>query len=151
MDQAADSLAIARRLKEECPRIGSVYESSMQDFDGHKEYNCIVLRYVSGYLDDKELERFLSRLGNMLARKSKSLKGPDQQESYIIVQEQVLPEGESHPGEFGQRVRTERSLEAIFYRTNLDVAKTQGPESLIAKYHDVKMWALALSDIGFEY
>ena len=67
MDQAADSIAIARKLKEECPRIGSVYESSMQEFDGHKEYNCIVLRYVTGYLDDQELIRFLSRLGNMLA------------------------------------------------------------------------------------
>ena len=52
MDQAADSIAIARRLKDECPKIGSVYESSMQEFDGHKEYNCIVLRYVTGYLDD---------------------------------------------------------------------------------------------------
>ena len=40
----------------------------MQDFDVDEEYNCIVLRYVTGYLDDKELDTFLSRLGNLLAR-----------------------------------------------------------------------------------
>ena len=87
----------------------------------------------------------------MLTTTKKRARYPGHQESFIIVQDQVLPEGESHPGEFGQRVRTERSLEAIFLKTNLDVVKTQGPESLIAKYYDVKVWALALSDIGFEY
>ena len=73
-----------------------------------------------------------------------------QRESFIIVQEQVLPVGEGNCMEFGQRVRTERSLDAIFFKTNLDVVKTHGPESLIAKFNDVKVWALALSDIGFD-
>ena len=62
-----DSIAIAKQLQEECSKIETVYECSMQDFDVNKEYNCIILRYVTGYLDDEELRRFLSRSGNMLA------------------------------------------------------------------------------------
>ena len=63
------------------------------------------------------------------------------------MQDQVLPEGETHPGEFGQRVRTEKSIEGIFFKTNLEIANKHGPESLVEKYHDVKIWALGLCDI----
>ena len=134
-------------LKEECSRIGSVYESSMQDFHVDKEYNCIVLRYVTGYLDDKELIEFLSRLGNLLAESNEKARRMCQRESFVIVQDQVYQEGVSNSGEFGQRVRSEKSIEAIFFRTNLEVAKMHGPECFNEKYHNVKFWALGLCDI----
>ena len=46
----------------------------MQDFDVDEQYNCIVLRYVTGYLNDQELIGFLSRLGNMLAESNEKAK-----------------------------------------------------------------------------
>ena len=67
MDQCPESIKLAEKLQVESGKIGDVKKSSMQDFMTINKYNCIVLRYCIGYLDDDELVQFLQKLGTMLA------------------------------------------------------------------------------------
>ena len=63
MDKCEDAIEMAEQLKLKSNKIGSVYHTRMQEFEPSSKYNCVVLRYCIGYLDDREASLFLTRLG----------------------------------------------------------------------------------------
>ena len=65
----------------------------MQKFETDKKYNCIVLRYCTGYLSDEELSTFLKKLGSMLEKGSDDLHDQEQETSFIIIQDTALTNG----------------------------------------------------------
>ena len=44
--------------------------------------------------------------------------------------------------EFGQRVRKESSLKVIMRKANLEIVQQVGPECMLQKFNNVKIWAL---------
>ena len=55
MDQSIGAIEFAQALQEKNKKIRKIYNSSMQKFETDRLYNCIVLRYCTGYLADEEL------------------------------------------------------------------------------------------------
>ena len=114
----------------------------MQDFTTINKYNCIVLRYCLGYLGDDDLVQFLQKLGTMLSKINDASQRLCQKESFIIVQDQIIPEDKTEWEEYDQRIRRGSTIQMIFERAGLECVKQIGPESLNRKFDSVKMWAL---------
>ena len=93
MDRAEGAIEHANALKRQNPKIREVYNSTMQKFETDKKYNCIVLRYCTGYLSDEELSNFLKKLGSMLEKGSDDLHDQEQETSFIIIQDTALTNG----------------------------------------------------------
>lgn len=66
MDQCAESIALARQLKEEYKIAGAVFQSSMEAFEPEREYSLVVMRYCTGYLDGAALAEFLRKMAKRL-------------------------------------------------------------------------------------
>ena len=118
MDRSPEAIMHAEQLRAESKRIGAVSKATMQEFKPTAKYNCIVLRYCIGYLNDVEAVDFLSRLGQSLVSTPASQPShgaelthtQDRQPSYLLVQDQAVPENDDEFLEDGQRVRKESSL-----------------------------------------
>ena len=59
----------------------------MEEFITENKYNCIVLRYCSGYLDRFGLKSFLIKLAAMLKEGKSRTQRAQQRGSFIIVQD----------------------------------------------------------------
>ena len=63
----------------------------MQRFEPTSKYNCIVLRYCIGYLDDREASQFLAKLALSMVPTAidpnKIVSDVDKQASYILLQD----------------------------------------------------------------
>ena len=68
MDYAQDAIQKAEQLQRRCNKIVCIYHQKMQDFTSIDHYNCIVLRYCIGYLDDTEARLFLRKVTKMLSQ-----------------------------------------------------------------------------------
>ena len=55
-----------KRTKEECVNVLGLFKQSMQDFKGLPIYDCIVLRYCIGYLDEAQAISVLAKFGTYL-------------------------------------------------------------------------------------
>ena len=93
MDRAEGAIEFAKALQRENPKIREVSTTTMQKFETDKKYNCIVLRYCTGYLNDEELSAFLRKLGSMLDQKSSNFVDSEQETSFIIIQDTALTNG----------------------------------------------------------
>ena len=115
---------------------------SIQEYDTSKKYNCIIFRYCIGYLkDDAELAEELKRYAAMLD--SNNTKRTTQQEGYLIVQDQVGPEGTVDGDNSAQEVRTLSRIEKIFAAADLKVVNSADhPEELITSIFPVRVWVL---------
>ena len=109
----------------------------MEDFCPEEWYNCVVLRYCIGYLNDIAAAGLLSKLSHNLVR--------GDQPSYILIQDQILAEEDGELVENEQRVRRESSLKNIFKQSGLTLVDEVGPEVLHEDMLPVKVWVLALS------
>ena len=68
MDYAQQAIEKAEQLQRRCNKIVCIYHTKMQDFTSPTHYNCIVLRYCIGYLDDGEARLFLRKVTKMLSQ-----------------------------------------------------------------------------------
>ena len=63
----------------------------MQDFKGAQIYDCIVLRYAIGYVDEAEASTVLKKFGTYLTSYETKNKRKAKRGSFILVQDQILP------------------------------------------------------------
>ena len=63
-------------------------------------------------------------------------------DSFIIVLDNVLDDGEKSYVKKRQRVRSKSELEAIFYEAGLIVYRVSGKKEMPETYSDVCLWAL---------
>ena len=61
-DQCPEAIRIVKAQKEEAKYIGDVEQASFQKYVCKRHYSAIFMRWVTGYLDDKELVSFLKYL-----------------------------------------------------------------------------------------
>ena len=119
----------------------------MQEFEPSSKYNCVVLRYCIGYLDDREASQFLAKLALSLVPTAVDpnniVSDVDKQASYILLQDQTVPESEDELPEYGQTVRKESSLQDIFKQSGLYLVNHIGPHELHEDMLPVKVWVLA--------
>ena len=98
--------------------------------------------WCAGYLARPDLVLFLRRAKASLAidgdRRGRSF----EPESFIILLDNVLSEGEEATMVKGQLIREERDLEEIFSEASLFVHARSGREPMPAKFRDVVVWAL---------
>ena len=63
----------------------------MQEFKPSSKYNCIVLRYCIGYLDDREASSFLAKLALSMVPTAidpnNIISDEDKHASYILLQD----------------------------------------------------------------
>ena len=63
----------------------------MQEFEPSSKYNCIVLRYCIGYLDDREASQFLAKLALSMVPTAidpnDKVNDAEKQASYILIQD----------------------------------------------------------------
>ena len=142
MDRCKESIALARQLQRESSQIGEVFHSSMEEFITENKYNCIVLRYCSGYLDRSGLRSFLIKLAAMLKEDKSRSQRAQQRGSFIIVQDQVQDEDRLGMMEFGQIVRRRTLFEKIFKEANLLVFDQEGPRMVHKDMLGLMTWAL---------
>ena len=66
---------VSLRLSKE-PKIKSITQNTMETFEWKSDWNCIVLRYCVGYLDDMVLAKVLKRAVMSLTDRSDNNKDP---------------------------------------------------------------------------
>ena len=119
----------------------------MQEFEPSSKYNCIVLRYCIGYLDDREASQFLGKLAHSMVPTAidpnDTGSDAERQASYILVQDQTVQESEDEVPEYGQTVRKESSLHDIFEQSGLSLVSLFGPVEVHEDMLPVKVWVLA--------
>ena len=83
----------------------------METFESKLKYDCIVLRYCIGYLDAKAAAKVLKKLGSMLTPNLNLHQRAASSTSYILVQDQVVPEDRDIGEDLGQQARRQTILE----------------------------------------
>ena len=122
LDPCPVAISKVKTLKVRLPAIDRVTRASMQEYQWRKCYNCIVLRWSAGYLDDEELVTFLEKARKQLAGNPARPTRSYQPSSCVFVLDNVLWHGQIPFTKDGQRVRAEATLEGIFREAGLHVA-----------------------------
>ena len=73
----------------------------MQNFKFEVSYNLILMRYCAGYLNDKQLIKFLTKARNNLKGHLEQVNMNSERHSYIVLVDNVCEEGEDFPIEDG--------------------------------------------------
>ena len=110
-------------------------------------YDCIVLRYAIGYLDDDQASTVLEKFGTYLKSYGSKNARKAKRGSFILVQDQILPLFAKEIFDEGQRVRQQKTLLKIFEQANLEIFEESMPEELHTEMEKVKIWALYPKDM----
>ena len=94
LDDNEEAIAEAIHLRNEFDLKCRFLKFWMQSFDIDEVYDCVVMRYCIGYLKDEEAMKFLRRMKVRLSGPKNIQKRSTQRESYILVQDQIVPEEE---------------------------------------------------------
>ena len=94
LDVDDEAIKDAMLMKNKHQWKGKILRCAMEDFDQDCWYSCIVMRYSIGYLSDTKAIKFLQTAKKTLRPTRKSLARGSTQESYIVIQDQILPEDE---------------------------------------------------------
>ena len=113
-DQCEQAIDDANENIGKNPKLGKLRVHTMQNFPWDSKWNFIVCRYCVGYLDDKELVQFLKKAAKCLKGNDERAKRALNQQSYIVVQDQVCPEDDVPERMDNQQVRTAEQLQDIF-------------------------------------
>ena len=136
-----------KKTKKECCNVVGIQKKSMQDFKGLPIYDCIVLRYAIGYLDDDQASTVLEKFGTYLKSYGTKNARKAKRGSFILVQDQILPLFAKEIFDEGQRVRQQKTLLKIFEQANLEIFEESMPEELHTEMEKVKIWALYPKDM----
>ena len=85
----------------------------MEAFTPDTTFNCIVLRYCIGYLDDEAAVEFLQKMGQALETEHRMRARASSSKSFILLQDQTQGEGSNEGKVEGQKTRRRTSLENI--------------------------------------
>ena len=66
LDHCKEAGKEMKSFKQSCNQVRHLFLTPMQNFSTQFRYNCIVLRYSIGYLEDDLAANFLKKLGSML-------------------------------------------------------------------------------------
>ena len=53
LDRCPKAIEHANKLSKESGRVNKIIHSNMQEFRSKEKYDCIFMRYQTGYLNDK--------------------------------------------------------------------------------------------------
>ena len=142
LDQCEEAGKEMRSFQWSCKKVRHLFLTPMQNFSTPLRYNCIVLRYSIGYLEDDDAVTFLKKLGGMLSSEKQKARAAARS-SFILIQDQVISEKLSEYQAENQKVRRLSSFERIIKAAGLIIVKKSDLEQL-----DSKVWpviAMALS------
>ena len=141
LDQCQEAVKEMRSYQGRCERVRHLFHMPMQDLDTQLKYNCIVLRYCIGYLDDEQAARFLRKLGAMLCQETQKARAASSS-SFIIIQDQVIPDGVEEYTSQDQRLRKWSSFQRIIKAAGLAIFKKSALEELNSRVWPVTAMAL---------
>ena len=52
LDRCPLAISHAKQLAKECGRVNNIFQKTMQEFRSKEKYDCIFLRYQTGYLNN---------------------------------------------------------------------------------------------------
>ena len=126
----------------ETGRVGAVNIAKLQTFRFKRAYDAIFLSWCVGYLDRRELIKFLQKAKQHLSRAPAEGKRAERARAYIVVLDNARNPDLGAYTEEGQTVRSQMELEAIFGQTGMKIeAKTEQIE-LHPEYDAIVVWAL---------
>ena len=99
----------------------------MQNYKFLNKYNCIMMRWVAGYLEDDVLMAFLINARAALANDRSRSTRSNNITSYIFVLDNVVGPGEKSKEEKDERVRSRSEMEKLFSRASLIIADKSKP------------------------
>ena len=93
----------------------------MQEYDWKEDYNCIVLRWCVGYLNDEELSAFLNKAKSHLLNPTGRISRNTCLSSFIFVLDNVRGKKSDLKELRGERVRCKEELEALFQKAGISI------------------------------
>ena len=142
LDQCEEAGKEMRSFQRSCKKVRHLFLTPMQNFSTPLRYNCIVLRYSIGYLEDDDAATFLKKLGGMLGSEKENTRAAASS-SIILIQDQVIPEDRPEFWEHNQKVRRWSSFDRIIKTAGLSIVRKSALEQLDSKVWPVFAMALA--------
>ena len=106
-DRCLEGVQRAKRAMQVSTKCGTVSQASMQSFCWTFDYSAIFLVWCAGYLGHASLVNFLRKAKLHLSKNSNRRSRRDEPDSFIIVLDNVLSDGEEPERVKGQRIRSE--------------------------------------------
>ena len=124
------------------PACGQIQQANMMYYLWYYFYSAIFLVWCVGYLDRPELVVFLKKAQSRLIQGGRRLSRNSKPESFIIVLDNVLDEGDDGIRVKGQLPRTQKQLESIFAEAGLLILECSGRKTMPEPNRDIMIWAL---------
>ena len=124
------------------PNTGIVVKASMETFRWSFQYSAIFMVWCAGYLGRASLVAFLSKAKLQLSQNSNRRSRRDSPDSFIVVLDNVLSDGEEPELIKGQWVRSEQLLESIFAEAGLMKYSRTVRQTMPEPFRDVVAWTL---------
>ena len=114
----------------------------MEEFRWRFFYSAIFMVWCVGYLERSKLVAFLRTAKSRITPQIGRMNRRSDPDSFIIVLDNVLDDGEKSYVRKRQRVRSKSELEAIFHEAGLIIYKVSGKKEMPQTFSDVCIWAL---------
>ena len=120
-DQCPIAVEKAKKALRNNLRFGYAEQASMEHFQWRFHYSAIFMVWTAGYLPEEKLGNFLRIAKTRLLNDEGRFTRRTEPKSFIIVLDNVLPDGWVAPMDKGQRFRTQKQLETIFDQAGLRI------------------------------